>query len=69
MSRATEMFPRCLGQQRGAPWPCVPCPEGEDLAEEQQCGKAPRALVDAEVNPKQLCDLAAEVANSRLGCF
>lgn len=69
MSRATETFPRCLGQQRGAPWLRVPSPEGEDLAEEQQCGKAPRVLVDAEMDPNQPCDLAAKVANSRLGCF
>lgn len=60
MSRATEMFPRCPGQQRGVPWPGVPSPEGEDLAEEQQCGKAPRELMDAEINPNQVCDL---------GCF
>lgn len=33
-------------------------PEGEGLAEEQQCGKAPRELMDAEINPNQPCDLA-----------
>lgn len=53
MSRATESFPRCLGQPRGVPWPRVPSPQGEDLAEEQQCGKAARELMDAEINPNQ----------------
>lgn len=61
MSRATESFPRCLGQPRGVPWPRVPSPQGEDLAEEQQCGKAARELMDAEINPNQACDLAAKV--------
>lgn len=61
MSRATETFPRCPGQQKGVLWPCVPSPEGEDLSEKQQCGKAPRELMDAEINPDQMCDLAAKV--------
>lgn len=61
LSRAIEMFPRCPGQQSRVPWLCVPSPEGEDLAEEQQCGKAPRELMDAKINPKQACDLAAKV--------
>lgn len=44
MSRATEMTHRCLGQQRGVPWPHVPSQECEDqLAEEQPCGKAEMA--------------------------
>lgn len=61
MNRAAEMFPRYLGQQRGVPWTCMPSPEGEDLAEEQQCRKAPREFMDAEINPNQVCDLAAKL--------
>lgn len=61
------MIHRCPGQQRGVPWPRVPFQEGETNGlRSNAVEKHPGTLADAEMNPSQLCGLAAEVADSSL---